>query len=441
MSVAILQIASLHALPRVVVLSDDTSGDAGLSRDVADAVREALAKAGTLDVAPRALVESISSSVGGGGAALATRVSALRDSNVSSMVSAQSTIASDDALAQARTAFLRFDNKHAIALLDPFLANLRNESPRTPPRDAAYADALALRAMIAQSQGDRAGTTASLSALLHHAPIFTFDAAAFPPSLRAEWTRVQAAAQSSRTAKLQIDSKPALAEVLLNGVMAGRTPLEIAVPSGEYRVTLRGASYRDVTQRVAVRDGESRRVEMALRWGRNQNDGAATSHEMTRAAPVTSPRGASSSAASALQLGTTLHAAKVVMLRVDRVAQGEGSVRADVLDVVRGVALQPVAFAMSPDHAVVASRLSTMAGRVANLCATDIGKHPGKIVPESANDVRGVMASRSQTHAKRRRALLIALGVVVLGGIIGGVVASQGGGDNPPANATLTVRW
>ncbi len=63
---------------------------------------------------------------------------------------------------------------------------------------------------------------------------------------------------------LGVSSTPSGAEVYVEGVLRGRTPLSLALPEGRYQVELRLSGYQPYRATVQVRRGETTRLEVRL---------------------------------------------------------------------------------------------------------------------------------------------------------------------------------
>jgi TonB family protein len=65
-------------------------------------------------------------------------------------------------------------------------------------------------------------------------------------------------------ARYRIASQPIGAEVLVDGVLVGRTPLEIELAPGAHQLELRADGYRPLTQSIDASDGVPRALDLAL---------------------------------------------------------------------------------------------------------------------------------------------------------------------------------
>jgi hypothetical protein len=62
---------------------------------------------------------------------------------------------------------------------------------------------------------------------------------------------------SSMSAKLQMESNPAGADIEIDGSFVGNTPSDVQVPEGEHAITVKKAGYKDWTRKMKVSGGSS----------------------------------------------------------------------------------------------------------------------------------------------------------------------------------------
>ncbi|MBI4237865.1 MAG: PEGA domain-containing protein [Deltaproteobacteria bacterium] len=340
------------------------------------------------------------------------------------------------ALQAAKRHFLAFANASALRQTRQVVDGFRAQPALRAVHGEVLAEALLTEALIHHSNRRPEATTEALRALAALAPHYNIAGHDFPPSLVTQWERARAAAATrSGVGSVTLRTTPPAAEVRLNGVPAGVTPLTIRdLPVGSYDIALTAPRYGTITKHVAVLAGREARLDAALRW---QRPAGARERRMpnTDVAPASAP----AQVVAAVRMGALARAERVVIVDVDETDGRRGLVRAQVVDTELRVGLKPLTIPFDRNRQALHARLATMAEQVAKQAATDLRSHPGQAVdPVEWSDPR-FLAQRGE----RRRiapALWIAIGAAALGGIAAGVLLSRGGGE-PPTTGGLVIRF
>ncbi len=180
------------------------------------------------------------------------------------------------------------DPQVALDRLEPalsdFLVDLATPEGRTTLRDLLVVRA---RALLARSDPVAAGADATLAVRLDPANGGGIDLTSLLPAERALVDRAQQDAGIAPTGRLSIESEPAGAEVVVDGVVRGPTPLELELPFGRHVVRLErfgrqpGAVVAEVAAgqtgrthlTLAAAEGEDLVEQIAVRVARGAFDG------------------------------------------------------------------------------------------------------------------------------------------------------------------------
>jgi len=90
------------------------------------------------------------------------------------------------------------------------------------------------------------------------------DVARFQPGTAGQQTASAGTAGSGVTVKLQMDSKPAGADILVDGSFVGSTPSDLQVPEGDHTVVVRKSGFRDWERKLKVNAGSNVHLQAEL---------------------------------------------------------------------------------------------------------------------------------------------------------------------------------
>ena len=138
------------------------------------------------------------------------------------------------ALDSAREAFYGGRTPRAVQELD----RVQEEAMRLFPSDERWAllrDAMATRALVTM-KSDPSATDRTLRRLLTVDSAFEPDPADYPPSYRKAVESVRAAVKAAGTNRLDVRVEPAGTAVFVAGRPAGKSPVSVQMPPGDYLV-------------------------------------------------------------------------------------------------------------------------------------------------------------------------------------------------------------
>jgi len=157
------------------------------------------------------------------------------------------------------------DPQGALDRLEPalrdFLVDLATPEGRTTLRDLLVVRA---RSLLARSDPVAAGADATLAVRLDPANGSGIDLTSLLPAERALVDRAQQDAGIAPTGRLAIESEPAGAEVVVDGVVRGPTPLELELPFGRHVVRLERFGRQPGAVVAEVAAGQTARTRLTL---------------------------------------------------------------------------------------------------------------------------------------------------------------------------------
>lgn len=315
----------LSGIPLAVVPVHDGDGDA-VSDELTQSLRAALAQQAGIHVVDSQRV---------------AEVMAYHETSSSSAV-AQTLLASTTTqITRAKEHYLQFASDEAAAEIEQALQVLRASPLSLTDKGQALRDALVTGIII---QGDlKRGPRLNsyFDELLRLDPQFSPADKSFSPSLKVQLAQRKAALKSAPTGSLQVSTSPKVAEVYVNGILKGVTPLTLSdLPLGTYDIKIATNRYQPWTQSVTVQATAPTVITQDLKWQKKNPQPSATSI-------------ARSDALAQIQEGNrltdVLRIQKLVLVDVDQHADGSGVISARMLDGTTKASHRPIHINYSPN--------------------------------------------------------------------------------------------
>ncbi|MFA4874485.1 MAG: PEGA domain-containing protein, partial [bacterium] len=181
--------------------------------------------------------------------------------------------AAANSLEAAKEHYFAFRYKDARAELDRAISILR-PMPPGPESGMLLVDAYITQAMTAKSMRDDAGAREACAAALLIHPALEISGSEYPPSLVSIFDGARKNLRAAPTGSLALRSKPPAAEVFINGILRGVTPLEIAdLPAGNYSLLIRANKYKQDERIVTIESGKRLAVDEKLKWAKGKEGG------------------------------------------------------------------------------------------------------------------------------------------------------------------------
>jgi hypothetical protein len=139
-----------------------------------------------------------------------------------------------------------------------------------PPRDRdwrALQEAYTIHGIVAMAQNRKSDATESFRKLVHYNPQVNLDDRYFAPSVIKRIERAKKELKDQKLGSISVSTKPAAADVYVNGVFKGSTPLTVSgYPEGEHAVSVKAANYISKNHVVNVTSGRAAHVTISLPW-------------------------------------------------------------------------------------------------------------------------------------------------------------------------------
>ncbi|MFP2927368.1 PEGA domain-containing protein [Pyxidicoccus sp. 3LG] len=328
-------------------------------------------------------------------------------------------------LEAAQDQFYEGRNARAAQLVDEALQQIT----RLPVGDARwklYVDAQLLHGLNYRTQGKVKESDTAFRNVLRLQPDYELDPDQFAPSLRQAFDKLKRDLARTRKVKLSVKSSLPAADVYLDGLKVGQTPLTLDVVAGTYDLTLVKGSTTSFARQVQVQGADTPLlIDVAY-------EGSVSASPFPCLA---SPEGNDERTLShAVRLGGTLGVEEVIVVRLERTSSGPKWFAATVLNVEGGQKLREGGFKTqgldAPTEALSALVDFVTTGRSASdlVVMNANGKAPweqpgsaqqgGADVSAPSRLSEGVTDSASRSSSGLRVASYVALGagVAALGG-------------------------
>jgi hypothetical protein len=230
-------------------------------------------------------------------------------------------------LEAARGQFYEGQHTRATQATDEVLQQVA----RLPPgeeRWKLFVDAQLLHALNHRAQGRVKESDAAFRQVLRLAPQHALDPNYVPPSARQAVEKLRRELARGPKVRLSVKSTVSLAEVYLDGLLVGETPLELQLPAGTYALSLQKDSALSFPRQLSVQ-GEELPLLVDLAY-----EGALTATPFPCLAAQDSEEKVP---LYAMRLGGTLGVEEVILVRLERVGSGPQYLAANVIHVEGGL--------------------------------------------------------------------------------------------------------
>lgn len=225
---------------------DGTSDE--ISRNAAAALREALPHIVPMHIISPKIVENV--------------LSYYKD--VNGDYSSEKRMAVEN-LAQAKKHYFGFQYEVALAEVKRAIEIL--DAGRISENGAMLQDALLTQCLIAKAAGEKGLARKSLSRVITLNPYYQIDRLSYPPSIVELYQESRRQSQNQETGSLRVESNPRAAEVYINGIVQGVTPLNLSkLPVGAYTMLMKTNKYEPIEKIVIISKDKEVIIKEKLKW-------------------------------------------------------------------------------------------------------------------------------------------------------------------------------
>ncbi|NNB84755.1 PEGA domain-containing protein [Corallococcus sp. AB032C] len=235
----------------------------------------------------------------------------------------------------AQDQFYEGRNARAIQLLDDALSDIRRLPPGAP-RWKLFAHAQLLHGLNHRAMGKTKDSDAAFLQVLRLQPKYQLDPDQYAPSIRQAFEKLRRDLAKTQKVKLSLKSTLPAADVYLEGLSVGQTPLTVELPAGAYELTMVKGDAVSFPRQVQAQGADTPLlVDLAY-------EGSVT------AAPFPCLAAADGNEertwSHAVRLGGTLGVEEVIVVRLERPSSGPKWFAATVLNVDGGQKLREGGF-------------------------------------------------------------------------------------------------
>lgn len=330
--------------------------------------------------------------------------------------------------ARAKEHYLNFAGVEAQAEIQNALNEIRAAVLPIQDKGGVLRDALITAAVIAADAKATSMAETCFDEALRIDPGYELDGKAFSPRLKETFSRVKSRVNNGNPGTLNLSSDPKVADVFINGVNKGVTPLQLSLPPGDYSVRVAGNRYTPVDKPIHIQAGQVTALEARLTWQRAVPKPSATSVETEETQALLR---------EGQRLMDVMRLQKVVLLDVDTTPNGAGEIRARMMDGTTKASHRPVVIAFRADRATLPRDMAELV-KVLTAQATlkNISNPVAQLEPAGVGD--------PIVLGRRRGRTITPLGWGVIGGVAGsgaiaGILAAvlSGGGGGGGAGSGL----
>lgn len=324
-------------------------------------------------------------------------------------------IEAESSLIRAKEHYYNFDYAEARAQVERAI-KIMEASPEDIAQHGTFLrDAYITAGIIEKSERSRDEAARNyFRKALNIDPQYELDDRAFPPSVVETFSAVRGEVSARPTGSVSVETDPKVAEVYVNGVLKGVTPIVVSgLPEGKYSVAIKTNKYNPVTRLVDVKADSTATIKEKLYWLTSAEKSPSEIQNL-----LTSKDDAQEQIVEGVRMAELLRVSKVVMVDADEVANGGGEIAIRMIDRKYKAGHNPVIVRYSNDKNKLAADLSEATAILAKQSQVAILDNPQKhLDPDGVGD--------PVLLGKRHKMLWTAPAFLA---IIGGVLAAGAGG-------------
>lgn len=369
---------------------DGTNDD--ISNDAAAAVREALPVAMPAHIVSPQIVEKV--------------LSYYQKEDAKSQTAANAV----DSLSVAKEHYFNFHYEDALAEVGRAVEILSAGS--VSENGSLLQDALITQGVIARSAGNADIAKTAFDRAVRLNPFYRIDYRAFPPSIVEIFEQSRSVLMQGEKGALRVETDPYTAEVFINGVMHGVTPVDLPqMPAGSYTILIKTNKYQPVEKQIKIVAGEKVVVNERLKWLGDRSKVQKKPKEDARA-----------EIDEGIRIADLLKVDKAVLIDGD----GAGVITARMVDRKYRAAYRQII--VRYDAEGKAQAIADLTETLANLARINLLNNPMKYLdPDGIGDP--ILLTGRKREYYKKPIFWGAIGTAAAGAVIGGILAAMSGGS------------
>lgn len=336
-----------------------------------------------------------------------------------------------EALSRAKEKYFQFRFEEAWGELGASVEMLEAERGTNADAGALLVDAHVSRAVIAKSRGDIKKMRESLAIALKINPKLDLKSEEYPPSIVTVLEEERAKLKSGPSGTIAVSSSPATAEVYLNGILQGVTPMELKeIPSGEAVITIRANKYKPVERKVNVPVSGRVGISEKLKW--TSGEGVSPREEKSM--------NAGGEVAEALRVADAMKTAKAVVIDVDQTGKTE-EIKARMADSKLRAGHRQIVLKRNLDEAEAQTGMADLARLIDEASSIDLASDPARYI-DPLGTAKPILLDKRKRHFEKNPLFWGVIGALAAGAIGGGVLAAtSGGGGSGNQTGNLQINF
>lgn len=310
-------------------------------------------------------------------------------------------------LARAKENYYQLNYIGAKSAVKDVIAKFNGDIAKNCDDGEILRDAYVTLGIINQSMGNTVEARQAFREAIRMDPNYNLDGRAFSPSLIDAFADEKRSSEALPKGSVKISADIKVAEVYINGILKGVTPLEIKdLPAGQHYLKISSNKYDAVRKMINVVAGKDLKIKEHLSW---QNNNTAEDH-------ITSASNEVQQIEAGLRIADTLKVDKVVMIStVDRDLEAR-DLTAKIVDAKYRTGLKSINISYNKkDAGPAATKISKV---IASRINSDIANDPQRLASPVGLGSPTLMASKKKSGISKP----------VLYGILGGLLAVGLGG-------------
>lgn len=330
-------------------------------------------------------------------------------------------------LAKAKDDYFEFRYAEASSGVSRAINFLKEEGKNISETGPLLVDAYVTQAIIAKSKGNIAATKEALKSALRINPRLEFSPENYPPSLILILEYALRELLSGPVGEIRISTKPKAAEVRINGVAQGSSPLVLKnMPVGTYQLSINENKYERITRQIQIEANRATEVSEKLKWSRKKGEAKQGKANL----PDICVR-------EGLRISEIMKLGKVVLLDVDGKG-GAKQVEARIVDAKFRAGLPAISVEVETESDW-AQKYSLFVRTINRDLEADLAAGPQKLIEPKGEVIPFALNKRRKEFYKSPIFWGI-VGTILAGGVGAGVLLSTSG-ENSPGTGNLRVEF
>jgi hypothetical protein len=309
----------------------------------------------------------------------------------------------------------RAEARRAIELIESDPASINDKGQ-------LLLDALMTQALISRAMGDDETLHRSLERAVMLNPSHDLDSSSYPPTIVYLYNEKREQMKMNGTGTIEVNTSPQVAEVFINGIGCGVTPLTLDdLPVGLYAIMIKTNKYQSVMKTIDLAPNDLEKMSVELKWDGNENTYVGDEIE------------------HAIRVAELLQADRSVILYANEEGNGDAVARARVADRHYRAAFRPIIARY--DETNEEEVLTQFNDQIKEFLLHDLSDDPASFLdPDGVADPI-LLGKQKKRKIYTHPIFWGAVGTAVAGAVVGGILAASGGGASSDGEGSIRVRF